>query len=168
LPVLNGHCVDGATTRVTITTDTDTRGRTVWQVGGQIAEDGVQLEPPALIVHARSELESVLPGLNLADAEWATYRVDRAEGITPGGKRPETFQVLENDNTITAWPTKLALAPQLAAEIAERLGPPAVRQSQEERLPDDWPRPEVAEPPWETCTEWLRLGEKKQQHRKAG
>ncbi len=49
LPHLNGHCVDGRTTRVTITSDTErsetsAAGRTVWQVGGQIAEIGVALD----------------------------------------------------------------------------------------------------------------------------
>ena len=44
LPELNGHCLDGAKTRVTITSDTDDEGRMVWQIGGQIAEEGVNLD----------------------------------------------------------------------------------------------------------------------------
>jgi len=46
LPQLNGHCVDGGGTRVTITADTDTAGRTVWQVGGEVSERGVEMEQP--------------------------------------------------------------------------------------------------------------------------
>src|SRR5579872_6498570 len=62
LPGLNGHCVDGARTRVTITSDRDSSGRTVWQVGGQLAEDGVSLDELALVHRARRELAAVLPG----------------------------------------------------------------------------------------------------------
>jgi glycerol-3-phosphate dehydrogenase len=81
LPLLNGHCVDGAKTRVTITTAQDINGRRIWQVGGQIAEDGAGMEPQQLVEHAREEMRQVLPGVELAtgDIEWATYRVDRAE-----------------------------------------------------------------------------------------
>ena len=38
LPGLCGHAIEGAKTRVTITSDVDARGRTVWQLGGQVSE----------------------------------------------------------------------------------------------------------------------------------
>jgi len=155
VPVLNGHCVDGAKTRVTITTDTDTAGRTVWQVGGQIAEVGTGMNPLTLIAYAKSELETVLPGLSLDDVEWATYRVDRAEAATPGGKRPETVQIIRDGNTITAWPTKLVLAPRLAEEIASGIETQIAPDFDHDDL-SDWPRPDVASPPWETCDRWYR------------
>ncbi|MEM1099871.1 MAG: FAD-dependent oxidoreductase, partial [Planctomycetota bacterium] len=47
LPELNGHCVDGQKTRVTITTDRDRDGRRVWQVGGQVSEDGTDMDADA-------------------------------------------------------------------------------------------------------------------------
>ena len=56
LPVLNGHCVDGARTRVTITTDCDASGRTVWQIGGQLAEEGVSFDEQSLVRRAAAEL----------------------------------------------------------------------------------------------------------------
>src|SRR5690606_29928270 len=59
LPIVNGHCIDGARTRVTITSDRDSAGRTVWQLGGQIAEAGVALDSRSLVRHARAELEAV-------------------------------------------------------------------------------------------------------------
>lgn len=155
LPTLNGHCVDGAKTRVTITSDLDSSQRTVWQVGGQIAEEGVSLEASTLIAHTKSELETVLPGLDLGDVEWATYRVDRAEAITSGGKRPETFQIVREGNTMTAWPTKLVLAPKLAEEIAANIEPHTIVDPDLKSL-TAWPRPDVALPPWETCHRWYR------------
>ncbi|HLQ46534.1 MAG TPA: hypothetical protein VK137_17455, partial [Planctomycetaceae bacterium] len=161
LPQFQGHCVDGAKTRVTITSDADSAGRTVWQVGGQIAEDGVPFEELSLLAKAREELRTVLPGIDLSSAEWSTYRVDRAEGRMPGGQRPETVQLRRDRNCLTAWPTKLALVPQLVAEIVGHVANLPTRHRQVgnllhvENLLLEWPRPEVALPPWETATQWL-------------
>ena len=52
LPELNGHCLDGAKTRVTITSERDDAGRMVWQIGGQIAEDGVNFDSQSLTTRA--------------------------------------------------------------------------------------------------------------------
>lgn len=158
LPELCGHQVDGAHTRMTITSSVDPAGRTVWQLGGQVAEDGVSMGRRELVAHAARELAVVLPGLDLVPLEATTYRVDRAEAATEGGRRPETQSLLIDGNTITAWPTKLALAPALAAEVAEvlnHLPPAAVPGVSVDLDAIDWPRPEVARPPWETATDWL-------------
>lgn len=160
LPMFQGHCVDGAKTRVTITSEADSSGRTVWQVGGQIAEDGVVWDERTLLTRARDELRAVLSNIDLSSVEWSTYRVDRAEGIAPGGKRPESVQIRREGNCLTTWPTKLALVPQLTAEIVGQVsnlpGPQfSITHGQVENLPHDWPRPTVALPPWETTTRWL-------------
>jgi len=54
----------------------------VWsgRFGGQIAEDGVKLDPQSFDQRAKSELSIVLPGVDLQEVEWSTYSVDRAEG----------------------------------------------------------------------------------------
>jgi len=156
LPALNGHCVDGTQTRVTVTSDLDQVGRMVWQVGGQIAEHGVDRDPDSLIRQTRDELHAVLPGLDLSSAEWATYRVDRAEKKMPKGRRPDTAQIISEGNTITAWPTKLVLAPQLAQDVATRIGQTS-RMGGGDTAILDWPSPEVAQPPWQTCQTWARL-----------
>src|SRR5690606_19676305 len=137
LPLLQGHCVDGAKTRATITSDRDTTGRVVWQVGGQVSEDGVDMEREELLTFAKREVLALLPGLNLDGVEWASYRVDRAEQQTPGNKRPEHFAVIEDGNVLTCWPTKLALAPVLAADIIGRLGTPPVVQGGADAPPAD-------------------------------
>lgn len=174
LPMFQGHCVDGAKTRVTITSDIDSGGRTVWQVGGQIAEDGIAWNERILIAVARDELRSVLPGIDCSSVEWSTYRVDRAEGIVAGGERPESVQIRSEGNCFTAWPTKLALVPQLATELVtaiEQLLPADGREPLAEsrssnplkeketeigfRLSAIGCRPEVALPPWETATQWV-------------
>jgi glycine/D-amino acid oxidase-like deaminating enzyme len=160
LPELNGHCLDGAKTRVTITSEVDSSGSMVWQIGGQIAEEGVNYEPESLTVRARSELSTILPGIDLRDAEWSTYSVDRAEGATPNGGRPESIQVLCAGNVTTGWPTKLVLAPVLAQEIANRATSPYLSSGFDTTPFANWPRPEVAQLPWcEDRCRWWRLAE---------
>ena len=155
LPELNGHCVDGAKTRVTITSERLADGKVVWQLGGQIAEDGVVMDSRTLIAHAAAELAAVLPGVDLHNTEWATYRVERAEGATAGGKRPDDVQITREGNVLTCWPTKLALAPELARAIATHVDP----SDESVLFPGEairaWPRPAVAASPWETAM-WLR------------
>lgn len=155
--LLNGHCVDGARTRLTITSDTDARGRIIWQIGGQVAEDGVRMEAHRLALHVRRELEAVLPGIDLADVEWATYRVDRAEAATRGFRRPDDVQVLCEHNVLTTWPTKLALTPRLAQRVLERIGEPASSAVSRDAF-SDLVAPAVASLPWEEeQTTWFNI-----------
>jgi len=149
LPPLNGHCLDGAKTRVTITSEADQNGRMVWQVGGQIAEEGVKLDSRSLIERAKAELRLVLPGIDFAQTEWSTYTVDRAEGATSNGARPESVQILCAGNVTTGWPTKLVLAPVLAQEIASRASSPYYSSAFSPQPFMNWPRPKVAQFPWE-------------------
>jgi hypothetical protein len=158
LPELNGHCVDGSTTRVTMTSDVDDTGRTVWQVGGQIAEEGVGCDPLMLTQRAKQELAAVLPGANFDAVEWSTYAVDRAEGLTTNGKRPDSVQVLCAGNVTTGWPTKLALAPVLALEIASRVQPSDHGLTFDTNALAAWPRPDVAPLPWQEANRaWWSL-----------
>ena len=154
LPELFGHCVDGGKTRVTITSCSDSAGRTVWLVGGQIAEDGVRMEQAELIDYAKGELKAVLPGAGLDRAQWSTYRVDRAESKTRRGLKPQGPVMRKEGSVITAWPTKLVLVPRLVAMIAQEIGYPSATDGQIPAVPGGWPSPDVAIPPWETQTEW--------------
>jgi len=148
LPALNGHCVDGAKTRVTITSQPCADGQTVWQIGGKISEDGVDMPPEQLMALARRELALVLPGFSLPEMAMMTYRVNKAEGTTPDGSRPEDVVIPKEGNVITAWPTKLAFAPRLAERVIALLHSPSVSSPTPVAL-EDWPRPEVARFPWE-------------------
>lgn len=152
LPTLNGHCTDGAATRATITTASDSKARTVWQVGGQIAEKGVAMSPEDLIGFAKSELAAVLPAVSLANAEWSTHRAVRAEMKSPAGTRPDDATILQEGPVITAWPTKLALAPRLAELVLARVtARPAASHPD---IPTDWPPPPVASEPWNQPLHW--------------
>jgi glycerol-3-phosphate dehydrogenase len=154
LPLLNGHCLEKLTTRVTITSTTDSAGRVVWQLGGEIAEKGTRMDSAELIELAKKELRVATRGLTMGDVQWSTYHIDRAEGSTAGQRRPEGAQVLREGNVITAWPTKLALVPPMADKVLRLLGRPATAVSQAATSFAAWPRPAVAVPPWEEMTEW--------------
>jgi glycerol-3-phosphate dehydrogenase len=153
LPELFGHCVGGAKPRITVTTARDSSGRTVWQIGGQIAEDGVEMSVPELVKHAANELEECVPGLNLSGAEISTYRIDRAEATTGTGQRPEDVHILKEGNVMTVFPTKLALAPRLAQRVMEELNIEHPTSNVERRIEGE--EPPVAKPPWEREGQWF-------------
>ncbi|MFM9959512.1 MAG: FAD-dependent oxidoreductase [Phycisphaerales bacterium] len=147
---LNGHCVDGAETRVTVTSARDAAGRVVWQVGGRLAEAGVALDEAALVESAKRELAACLPGVDFSGCEWCGYRADRAE-FSPGGRggglvRPDDATVLVEGRVISAWPTKLALAPRLAEMVLERVS--AGRERASDALPA-WAAAAVGAAPWD-------------------
>ncbi|MCW0235382.1 MAG: FAD-dependent oxidoreductase [Ferrovibrio sp.] len=142
------HCFDTSDKpRVTITTHKRSDGSLVWYVGGLLAENGVGQSEAGLIAAARQEFATLLPKLDFSRSRFAGYRVDRAEGATEDGRKPEG-PVLKRAGLITlAWPTKLALAPQLADLVLADLPPP--RGSTQPVWPD-WAAPAVAPAPWET------------------
>ncbi len=155
LPELFGHCVAGPKPRVTITSATDSAGHRIWQVGGQIAEDGVAMDSTGLISHARKELAASVPGLKMDGLEYATYRVDRAEAATAAGHRPDDVHLVREGNVITAWPTKLALAPRLADRVLEEIDRGLGQRSASPgsiEVPAEL-HPTVAQAPWEEA-EW--------------
>lgn len=153
LPELFGHCVDAAATRATITSATDSQGRTVWQIGGQIAEKGVRMDRAALLGYAAAELRVILPALELEGVEGATYRIDRAEPATRQGARPDDAFIRRSSGVIVTWPTKLALAPRLAEEVVNVLEEPSAATLDLSQLADV-PRPAIALPPWEQEKSW--------------
>ncbi len=157
LPELYGHCIDGAHTRITATSAVDSCGRRVWQIGGQVAEDGVAMDAPTLIKHTHAELIAVLPGVDLSGVEWSTYRVDRAEIETPRGARPAGPVAKLEGNVITAWPTKLALCPHLAMLVRDLLPRSMTHDPTDLRTLERWARPAIATLPWETERQWVTL-----------
>jgi glycine/D-amino acid oxidase-like deaminating enzyme len=137
---------------VVTTTHTSSDGRRLWYAGGDLAESGVGRSPSAQIDFARDRFAEWLPWLDLRKAEWATVRVDRAEPATGTGDRPPGAFVDRRQNVTTVWPTKLALAPNLADQVVASLGNPEASSSpasgiglQTLRLP----RPGIGKAPWD-------------------
>lgn len=104
---------------VVATTHPTADGQRVWYLGGELAEQGVQRDSAAQIAEAQKLMGKVLPWVDLTDARWASFRVDRAEGRMPDGSRPDGPMVITVGNAIAAWPTKLVLAPLTADLILE-------------------------------------------------
>lgn len=119
---LYAHCLGASTVpRITVTSHPDTEQGWVWYLGGQLAEEGVARDAPQQIDAARAEMTALFPWLDFSGVQWTTLRIDRAEPQQADGKRPDTAFVQQQGCVITTWPTKLALAPLLAAQVSERL-----------------------------------------------
>lgn len=130
LPELFGHGLSGLTSadkpRVTVTTGEDELGRVVWNVGGLVAETGVERSRREQVEHAKKELAACLGWISQDGLEFATARWNRAEGVPAGsggggGVRPDKPIVSAFGRAIAAWPTKLAFAPEMAKRVDDAL-----------------------------------------------
>lgn len=169
---LFGHCLGGGATttpRITITSFSATaqslpRPTTGWYIGGEIAESGVNRSEHEQKQAARNELAACLKWLDLSRLELATHRVNRAEGLTSDGARPDEPVVRSfaaAPRVIVGWPTKLAFAPEFASRVeaaleqSGALKPPAGRAragppTQAELQAMGFHAPPVARPVWES------------------
>ncbi|MEN8170429.1 MAG: FAD-dependent oxidoreductase [Pseudomonadota bacterium] len=146
------HCLGAnALPRITITSHFDAEGNTVWYIGGQPAEEGVGRSREDQISAACDELVALFPWIDFTACEWGTLNIDRAEVKKADGSRPDDIFVDEQDGVITAWPTKLALAPRLADEIESLLTDVEPSGSTETI---DWPHAECAVLPWQEEEKW--------------
>lgn len=145
------HCLGlGSTPRVTITTHQSHDGKTIWYLGGQLAEEGVQRTVEEQIQFTRQELKDLFPWLDFSNAEITTFFVNRAEALQSNGQRPDSCYTKKCENIIVAWPTKLAFAPKLAEEIIQQLQEAEVTHNHTDiRELRAWPLPSFAKPIWD-------------------
>ena len=167
-----GHCLGtGPTPRLTITTHpapapaalgtdfvhTDAAlDERIWYLGGEIAESGIKRPLADQLAFARRELEAVFPWVNFSYARWDSFHIDRAEPAQSGGRRPDGPFIAARSPCFVAWPTKLAFAPRLVADLLDRLVHDA-KITPGECEPQgfgDWPRAAVALAPWEEARTW--------------
>ncbi|WP_122316028.1 FAD-binding oxidoreductase [Pseudomonas cichorii] len=150
LKPLFAHCLGGGPKpRITVTTHPAADGQWVWYLGGDLAEaDGVAREPAAQIAAARKELESLLPWVDLGQAQWATLRVDRAEPAQSGLVRPDNAFLDVQQRLMVGWPTKLALAPDFADRVLAALAKDAIQPIPQPSM-SDLPKPPLAIPVWD-------------------
>jgi glycine/D-amino acid oxidase-like deaminating enzyme len=144
LPKLYVHCVGlSANPVLTITSHPAHDGKTIWYLGGQLAEEGVHRDKAAQILAAQALIEKQFPWFTLENPQWDTFFINRAEGFNQG-KRPESITINTVDNVIIAWPTKLTFAPLLAEEISKLLPKPNDHLEPQINLS----KPEIAKPIW--------------------
>lgn len=148
---LYAHCLGlGKRPRLTITTHYMQDGSTIWYLGGQLSEEGIDRDSRSQINAARNELHALFPWLDFSAAEFATFTIDRAEPRQKNGLKPENFFAKTIQNMTIAWPTKLAFAPKLAEHIMQSLHKnnlqPTLFDTRELRA---WPMPPLARPIWE-------------------
>ena len=151
---LYAHCLGASVNpRITITGHEDKKGNIVWYLGGQLAEEGIDRTAEEQISKAKKELKSLMPWLNFSAMQWATLNISRAEPKQKEGKRPATSYCEEIDNVITTWPTKLALSPNLAADVLHQLEKQKVKKSGATKLPD-FSHAKIADLPWQEEDRW--------------
>lgn len=147
------HCVAdqlSSTPELTITTHPCRHGGQVWYLGGELAESGAALDEAEQIQRAQALLADLFPWCRLDDAEWAGFRIERAEAKQQGGARPDRPFVKAMQNFLVCWPTKLTLTPSLGDEVLEELGRQEIRPAPAgagEAL--DLPFPGIADTPWD-------------------
>jgi len=157
--MIYAHCLGASVNpRITITSHRDGAGNIIWYMGGQLAEEGVKKSTDELITAARHELKALIPWLDITNMEFGVLEIDRAEINLSGKKgtvsgRPDTFFFKEKDDVITAWPTKLALAPVLADELTERIAAAGIVADVDGDLPE-WKPPIYADYPWNDEAVW--------------
>lgn len=147
------HCIStGSKPVVTITTHPASNGEQAWYLGGDLAESGVKRSPELQITEAKKILKKLLPWIELPNARWASFRIDRAEPKQSSLTRPDSAFAQVVNNGIVSWPTKLALSPDLADQVLQQLNQQAIvpQEKADLSLLADLPHPDVAEPVWET------------------
>lgn len=148
---LYAHCLGlGNQPRITITTHKMHDDSSVWYLGGALAEQGITRSSEQQIIAARAELSDLFPWLDFTRAEFASFMIDRAEAQQKGKVKPESSVIKIIRNMMIAWPTKLALAPKLSADVIHRLEELALTpQLFDTRELRSWPMPPLAKPIWE-------------------
>lgn len=153
LPDMFSVCVgNGPKPPMVITTHTDSAGRRVWYVGGDIAEAaGVARDEAAQVAAGQELFARLLPWIDLSGAEWFTSRSDRAEPDIGTGDRPPGAYCERLENILIAWPTKLALAPNLADQVLKEM-PTQQGMVDDPTLlipPLRLPHPSIGQAPWD-------------------
>ena len=149
LPRIYAHFIGRSTKPVlTITSHPTTDNQVVWYMGGDLAENGVDMPEPTQIDEARKLLARLMPGLALdSGLAFGTHRISRAEPRQHSLTRPDDAFISIDNNIITGWPTKLALAPRFAEKVLAEI---ILHKNASTAITADLPlpRPAVAGFPW--------------------
>lgn len=124
MPQLFVHCVGddfSLTPKLTVTSHADSDGKTVWYLGGDLAEEGVNKSREEQIAVAQRLVAKLFPWIDTKGAEWDSFMINRAEANINNNYRPDDAYIVSESNVILAWPTKLTLTPSMADKVIDIL-----------------------------------------------
>lgn len=154
LPSVYVHCIGdrfSLTPRLTVTSHIATDGSGVWYLGGDLAETGVERSSEEQILAAAALLSKMFPWLDLGEAQWSSFNINRAEANVSNNYRPDDALYIGEGNVLVAWPTKLTLTPSLADKLTEHLLSKSVSPMQKSntfKVNELLSRPEIATANW--------------------
>ena len=120
LPKVYVHCIGNnfkLNPLVTVTSHEAKNGQIVWYLGGAIAESGIDKSKSEQIKAAQKLMRQTFPWMNLSDAKWESFLINRSEADIQSGFRPDDAIVKDERNILVTWPTKLTLVPSLADKV---------------------------------------------------
>ena len=150
LPMIYAHALGVSDKpKMTITSHKEQTGQTVWYIGGEPAESGVQQSSAELIKTTRYALQQNLAWLDFssqAALQWSSLRINRAEGQQNTGQRPNQPVIKCLDNVCIAWPTKLAFAPLLSDQIQQHYA--SLMPITDQKIPNNLSSVDIAQSVW--------------------
>lgn len=153
LPEVFVHCIGddfGLSPRLTVTSHMDNGGTTVWYLGGELAESGIHKNESDQLAAAKTQLAKYFPWIDISDAEWGCFAINRAEANINNNYRPDGAYISEENNIIAAWPTKLTLTPALADMVIEQLSQiTKSADSNTQEMRELFPQPPTGQARWE-------------------
>ncbi len=124
LPLAYVHCIGddfSLTPRLTVTSHVDEGGVPVWYLGGELAESGVGKSESEQIEAAKASVEQYFSWIDVSQAEWKSFHINRAEASADNKHRPDDASLIDKDNVLVTFPTKLTLTPSLADKVVDHL-----------------------------------------------
>jgi hypothetical protein len=123
---LYAHCIGHTSLpRLTVSSHPTSDGKWMWYLGGELATKGVEQSPSELINAAKQEVKNLFSWIDFGQTQWGCLHINRAEPkqrntlLLPDKAYVEASEQVKN--VIIAWPTKLALSPNLAQEVGALL-----------------------------------------------
>lgn len=117
LPAIYAHFIGRSNKPLLTITSHPHKQAHVWYMGGNLAENGVDLSSDEQIQQARDLLSRLLPKFELSQqTQFDTVAINRAEPKQSSLLRPDDAYVKKQGRIISGWPTKLALAPRFAEQ----------------------------------------------------
>ncbi len=149
---LYAHCITvDPRPRVTVSAHPKTNGKYTWYLGGLVAVKHITDSDEQAIDFAKQELKTLFPFIDWDNKKWSTLLIDRAEPYTSNGFLPEGPAIMEKENTMLAWPTKLTFAPAITNKllnVLDKQNLPTKGTVEKLKLAS----PKIGTYPWESAT----------------